>query len=189
MSVIDRRVALLRGLNVGKANRIAMSDLRQVFERLGYRDVRTLLNSGNVVFTVPGRAARVDATRIEEAILDRHGIKTRVVVLKGKEVTAAVHGNPLSSVADDPTRLLVMAFCEPRHLAQVRPLLEQRWTPEALALGTGVAYLWCAKGILESPVWAAVSKAVGNAGTARNMATMVKLAALVDAKDGDPTAG
>ncbi len=47
-----RHVALIRGINVGRAKRVAMADLRALVEGLGYRDVRTLLNSGNVVFTV-----------------------------------------------------------------------------------------------------------------------------------------
>jgi len=175
----DRRVALLRGLNVGAANRIAMADLRRIFERLGHSDVRTLLNSGNVVFTAADRAARDDAKQIEEAILDRHRIKTRVVVLTGSELIAAVRENPLASVANDPSRLLLMAFSGPKELAQVRPLLKERWAPEALALGTRVAYLWCADGVRDSHVWTMVSRAVRDAGTARNLATMMKLAALL----------
>src|SRR5262245_22647522 len=81
-----RRVALLRGINVGTANRIAMADLRKLFERLGHRDVATLLNSGNVVFTGKGKSARDDAAGVEAALLARHRIKSRVTVLDGKDV-------------------------------------------------------------------------------------------------------
>ena len=55
---MPRYVALFRGINVGKAKRIAMADLRALLEKLGYTDVRTLLNSGNAVFT--GRAGAPD---------------------------------------------------------------------------------------------------------------------------------
>ena len=65
-------------------------------------------------------------------------------------------------------------------MAQVRPLLKERWKPEAIALGKRVAYLWCAEGIVDSRVWAAVNRAVGDGGTARNGATMTKLLALVN---------
>jgi len=52
----SRQVALLRGVNnIGAARRVAMADLRVLFEGLGFRDVRTLLNSGNVVLSVPNR--------------------------------------------------------------------------------------------------------------------------------------
>ena len=178
--VSDRRVALLRGVNVGKANRIAMADLRKLVERLGYEDVSTLLNSGNVVFTVPKGVPGDPAARIEKSIATRLGISTRVTVLTAKEVAAAVRDNPLASVADDPARLLVMAFPDRKAMAQLAPFLERRWAPEALALGPRVAYLWCAGGVIESPLWAAVSRGLGAAGTARNIATMTKLLAIIE---------
>jgi len=79
--VSERRVALLRGINVGRAKRLAMADLRALVEDLGYGDVRTLLNSGNIIFTVP-RTKRGDAAaRIEKAIASRLGVSARVYVL------------------------------------------------------------------------------------------------------------
>ena len=180
MPVIDRRVALLRGINVGTAKRIAMADLRHVFEDLGYRDVRTLLNSGNVVFTVDKESGGADGARLEKVIADRLGVSARVIVLNRKEVAAAVEENPFTSVADDPSRLLVVAFRDAGAVAQIRPLLKERWKPEAIALGKRVAYLWCAEGIVDSRVWAAVNRAVGDGGKARNIATMTKLLALVN---------
>jgi len=156
-----------------------MADLRKVFERLGHSDVRTLLNSGNVAFTV-GRRGNADAARIEKAIADQCGVATRVTILTRNEIADAVEENPLTSVADDPSRLLVMAFQGSEACARLRPLVEERWAPEVLALGKRVAYLWCANGIAESRVWAAVGRAVGDAGTARNITTMTKLLALVD---------
>lgn len=177
----DRCVALLRGVNVGTAKRVAMADLRSVVEALGYGDVRTLLNSGNVVFTLPRAGSFGDAgTRIEKAIATRLRVETRVTVLKGKDVVAAVSDNPLASVADDPSRLLLMASPDSKALAQLKPLLKVRWTPEALALGPRVAYLWCAGGVVDSRLWAAANRQLGDTGTARNLATMTKLAALIE---------
>src|SRR5262249_38451385 len=136
--VTDRRVALLRGINVGTAKRVSMERLREVFERLGYSDVRTLLNSGNVVFP-PGKNARADhGARIENAIADHLGVKTRVVVLRREEVVLALEDNPFIAIVNDPSRLLIMALREPKAIAHVRPLLEMKWSPEALALGKRV---------------------------------------------------
>ena len=84
-----RYVALLRGVNVVGARRVAMDDLRALFEKLGFSDVRTLLNSGNVVFTVTKRNTGDQADRIERAIADRLGVTTRVTVLLGREVAEA----------------------------------------------------------------------------------------------------
>jgi uncharacterized protein (DUF1697 family) len=156
--MIDRRVALLRGINVGKAKRIAMADLRQLFEGLGYTDVRTLLNSGNIVFTVIEKRAGDDRARIEKAIASRLGVATKVTVLLGREVAEAVHANPLGSVADNPSRLLLMAIQDAKTMTQLEPLLKERWTPEALALGKRVAYCWCPNGISDSRLLAAMTK-------------------------------
>ena len=175
----ERRVALLRGINVGRAKRLAMADLRALVEDLGYGDVRTLLNSGNIIFTVPSKKRGNAATRIEKAIASRLGVSARVTVLTAAEVVAAVRDNPLSEVANNPSRLLVMVLADPTEKMQLKPLLKQSWNPEAIALGRRVAYLWCPRGVIDSQLTVAVSRALGDAGTARNMATMMKLQALV----------
>jgi uncharacterized protein (DUF1697 family) len=180
VSVPDRRVALLRGVNVGGAKRVAMADLRRLMDGLGYTDVRTLLNSGNVVFTAPSRRSGDGAARIEQAIEATLGVASRVTVLTGQEVATAVRDNPFAGVADDPSRLLMLASPEPKALALLKPLLKEPWAPEAVALGPRVAYLWCARGVAESRLWPTVNRALGEVCTARNMATMVKLLALVE---------
>jgi uncharacterized protein (DUF1697 family) len=176
----DRRVALLRGINVGRAKRIAMADLREIFEDLGYADVQTMLNSGNVVFSVPGKSAADPAVRIEEAIADRLGISTRVIVLDTSEVAEALRGNPLASTVTFPPRFLLVALRDVRSAALLKPLAKVSWAPEAFAVRKRIAYLWCPEGIAESPLWVAVDRATGDAGTARNFATMTKLLALME---------
>ncbi len=175
----QRRVALLRGVNVGTAKRIAMADLRRLFEDLGFGDVRTLLNSGNVVFTVAGRVERDPSARIEKAIADRLGVSTRVTILTGSEVVEAVRANALASLATNPSRLMLMALRDAQTVAKLRPLLGETWKPEALALSGRMAYLWCPNGIIKSRLCAAVGRVVGESGTMRNLATMSKLAELV----------
>src|SRR5438034_11226167 len=91
----QRRIALLRGINVGRAKRVAMADLRALVESLGYVDVRTLLNSGNVIFSVPPAAPGDAAARIEEAMIAQLGVPARVIVLTAAEIAAAVTDNPL----------------------------------------------------------------------------------------------
>jgi uncharacterized protein (DUF1697 family) len=177
---VDRRVALLRGINVGTAKRVSMADLRRLFEDLGYDDVRTLLNSGNIVFTIRKGASRDHAARVQKAIADRLGIQSRVVVLTRREIADALAANPFTSVADNPSRLLVLACADSNASAQLKPLLKEPWGPEALAVGKRVAYLWCARGIGISRLWTMVNRAIGDAGTARNMATMTRLLAILD---------
>ena len=170
-----RRIALLRGINVGKAKRIAMADLRETFERLGYHDVRTLLNSGNVVFSGSVKGARAETAVIEKAITDRLKVAAGVAILSAQELERALRGNPLASTSNDPARLLVLVLRDARAAGLLKPLLAESWAPEAIVLRGRIGYLWCPNGIARSCLWAAVNRAIGDAGTARNLTTMTKL--------------
>lgn len=173
-----RHVALIRGINVGRAKRVAMADLRALVESLGYADVRTLLNSGNVVFTAPRTARGDPAPRIERAMAAELGISARVFTLTAAELAAIVSRNPLRAVAHDPSRMLVAVLGGPKDRARLAPLAKQDWRPEALALGPRAAYLWCALGLLDGRLPEAVNRALGDRHTARNWTTMTKLHAL-----------
>jgi uncharacterized protein (DUF1697 family) len=172
--------ALLRGINVGRAKRVAMADLRGIVAGLGYQDVRTLLNSGNVVFTAPRPAPDGHGARIEKAITERLGIRARVIVLTGAELAAAVRANPLGDVAVNPSRYLVAVLESPADRKALEPLMKQDWSPEVLALGRRVAYLWCPDGLLVSRLGAAVGKLLRDRLTTRNWSTMTKLNALAN---------
>jgi uncharacterized protein (DUF1697 family) len=181
----NRHVALLRGINVGRAKRVAMADLRELVEGLGFTEVRTLLNSGNVVFTAPASAVRGAGARIEKALVAKTGVAARVTVLGGSEFERVVADNPLIGVARDPSRLLVSVLHDPADRTKLAALAKKRWAPDALALGERVAYLWCASGVLESPVSVEVARALGDRVTARNWATITKLHALVSPDSGE----
>ena len=178
-----RQVALIRGINVGRAKRVAMADLRALVADLGYGDVRTLLNSGNIVFSTPRAAPGDAAGRIERALATRLGVSARVMVLTADELAAVIDGNPLREIADDPSRLLVAVLANAADREKLGPLGDQEWTPEALALGPRVAYLWCAEGILASRLSEAVGRLLADGVTTRNWTTMTKLHALVNNPD------
>lgn len=171
-------IALLRGINVGRAKRIAMADLRSLFEELGFTDVRTVLNSGNVVFGGSGRAPAPAAAAIEEALVRRLGVASRVTVLRASELQAVIDGNPLLGQATDHSRLLAFILAGDVQRKLLAPLARQDWSPGALALGDRAAYVWCPTGMLDSAAAAAVSKALGDATTSRNWNTLCKLQSL-----------
>jgi len=177
-----RHIALLRGINVGRAKRVAMADLRKLVADLGYADVRTVLNSGNVVYDCPAGACAADpaeaATRIEEALVLKLGVGARVTVLDAAQLEHVVQDNSLQPVADDPSRLLVAVLNNPADRERLLPLAHQSWEPEAFALGRWAAYLWCADGVLASRAAAAMGKVLGDAVTTRNWTTISKLHAL-----------
>jgi uncharacterized protein (DUF1697 family) len=175
-----RHVALLRGINVGKAKRIAMADLRALVESLGCREVATLLNSGNVVFT----ATKSDglAARIQKAIAAKTGVTARVTVVSADELATIVRENSLLDVATDPSRLLVAFLADPADRPKLVALAKQDWKPEAMAVGSRAAYFWMPDGVADSRVAKALDKALGDATTSRNWSTITKLAALVGAQ-------
>ena len=124
-------------------------------------------------------AVQLDAAaRIEKALAKRTGVSARVTVLTAVELTAAMTENPLLEVASDRSRLLVAFLRDPSDRRKLEPLTKQNWAPETLAIGTRVAYLWCPEGILASRLAEAVNRALGDAVTARNWATVLKLHAL-----------
>src|SRR5579859_6299248 len=143
-------IALIRGINVGKANRIAMADLRQLIEGLRFTEVRTLLNSGNAVFRSKRPNVAKIALSIQDAITKKCGFTASVMVMTAEELDLIVDENPLSRVAKDHARYLVAFVADSKHLDPLRPLLKETWTPDALAMTQRAAYLWCSSGILES---------------------------------------
>jgi uncharacterized protein (DUF1697 family) len=173
------QIALFRGINVGKANRIAMADLKAMFESLGFRDVRTLLNSGNVVFEAGRGAAKTNAKRIAAALAERIGVTANVLVIDATALDAIIAENPLAKRIDDPSRLLVGFF-----LADIDPnpleALKREFPKELFSLGAHACYLWCPNGILESRLATAlVGAKFRDLVTTRNWATILKLQAMV----------
>ena len=170
-------IALIRGINVGKAKRIAMSELRSLFVGLGLDNVRTLLNSGNVLF----RCARPNtgklALAIQNAMAKTCGITASVTVITAPNLSAIVRENPLLRVAKDPSRHLVAFVMQPRSLVPLRSMMDEAWAPDALAVGSRAAYLWCADGVLDSKLSRMFARRAGETVTTRNWATVLKLLA------------
>lgn len=171
----ERCVALLRGVNLAGKKKVPMAELKALVEALGFTGVRTLLNSGNVVFTARSNAVRTAAARIQQGILDRLGVSCKVTVLTAAELGAILDGNPHADLCDNPSRLLIAVFAEPDARAKAEALMARGWHPEVLAVGARAAYLWCANGIAAGELAFAVDRALRTGVTARNLATMRKL--------------
>lgn len=170
-------IALLRGINVGRAKRIAMADLRNLLEGLGCTEVRTILNSGNAVFQAPKISTRALASDIAAAIQARFGFPVPVLVHTAREFNAIVAENSLPEAEQDPSKFLVAFVSAKTDLAKAKPLLDETWKPDRIAIGSRAAYLWCASGILESQLLQKFSRLLGASITTRNWATVLKLQA------------
>ena len=179
----ERYVALFRGINVGKAKRIAMADLRALLESLGYTRVRTLLNSGNAVFDGPKAVTTKHAQRIQAAVLAELSVDALVIVKSAADIDAAIDGNTLRDIATDPSRLLVAFTKDATSLAALQSMLDAEWGAEVVHVGKQAAYVWCANGILDSKVAVAVLKNLAQCGTTRSASTVEKIQVLMQAAD------
>jgi uncharacterized protein (DUF1697 family) len=174
-------IGLLRGINVGKAKRMPMAELKALVESLGYTHVKTLLNSGNIVFRGPKGQAAAAAQRIEAAIPGAFGFESKLTVLDATQWAELVADNALLAQMTDPSRLLVAIWRNARAREGVEKLAGQDWLPDQLATGRHGGYLWCGDGILASKAVVALDKAVRDEVTSRNWATVLKIGALLEA--------
>lgn len=168
-------IAFLRGINVGRAKRIAMADLRVLAEGLGYTDVRSVLNTGNLVFRAPGIMAREAEKAIEEALVLRLGVAARVFVLDHAELSAIITANPLLDVATDHARLIVFLLADAVQRDKLLLLDSRDWGCERMVLGERAAYVWCPEGMLDSAAATSLGKLLGDGTTSRNWNTLLKL--------------
>jgi uncharacterized protein (DUF1697 family) len=177
-------VALLRGVNVGGAKRVPMAELRALLSALGYRGVATLLNSGNAVFSAAGGTPAGHATQIAAAVSARLKLQVPIIVRSARELSAVVAENPIRAREPDHSRLLVTFIQDTRVLSDWASIGPEVLAPEQFAVGKTAAYLLCANGILESKAWALLLKKAGGSTTTRNWATVLKLQALANVRDG-----
>ncbi len=156
-----------------------MARLREVIEALGYRDVRTHLQSGNVVFTSE-RAPEQAAREIEGAVAE-HLISVPVLVRTRDELAKIVERNPLGDVASDPKRYLVTFLSAPPDRGRLRELDAAAFEPEVFRVVGREAYVWSPGGVRASQLsYAFWEKHFQLTATARNWNTVTKLLTLAD---------
>ena len=154
-----------------------MADLRRILSRLGYGDVRTILNSGNAVFRSAGRSAHKHATCMRTAIADTLDVDVPVIVKSAREISAVLSGNRIAAEGRDldASRLLVAFTADDQGLAALQPIATLVRAPEQVHTGTHALYLWCPNGILRSEAAAALLGRPGRAATTRNWSTVLRI--------------
>jgi uncharacterized protein (DUF1697 family) len=170
-------IALLRAVNLGGRTKVSMAELRKRLEEAGYADVRTLLQSGNVVFC----GGKGDPEKAIAGIIEKHfGYATDVFVRTAAEWKKIIAANPFPDEAEnDPGHLVVMALGK----APAKPALEALRAaikgPETIAAKGPQLYVTYPAGIGRSKLTPAVIEAkLGTRGTGRNWNTVLKLAAV-----------
>ncbi len=170
-------IALLRGVNVGGIT-IRSTELREVFEQLGFRDVRTVLASGNVSFTVLTREARAATKRrIEEALRERFGYDAWIILVTRSELQRVVDAFPFDA-ADDRRQPWVIFAAEPGAVDDLMAFAgEADSEVDPLARGDGVVYWNPVKGTtVDTPFAKLLGKAKFKPVTTnRNLRTLLKI--------------
>jgi uncharacterized protein (DUF1697 family) len=174
---MDEYVALLRGINVGRAKRIAMTDLRTCVGAAGGSEVRTILASGNVCFAGPKRSPLDWSSKIRSEIQKRAGFDCSVLVLRASEFRAITRDNPILEAVSDGSRFLVAYFETGAIRAKLAAKMPPAALPDRFALGPDAAYLACPAGVLDSPLSIAFTKLAGEGVTTRNWNTVLRIEA------------
>ena len=172
-------IALLRGINVGGNKMVAMADLRTAITAMGLTDVKTLLQSGNVVFSGPSAKPAALEKRLERELAARLGFSVDIHVRTAEEWSAIVAANPFTAEAKkDPGHLLVTVFRDPLDRARVAAAQKAIQGSERLHADGRHLYAVFPDGVGRSKAPVVIDRALGVQGTARNWNTVTKLAAL-----------
>jgi uncharacterized protein (DUF1697 family) len=175
-----RHIVLLRGINIGSRNRIAMPELREALVSAGFDDVQTYVQSGNVVLSSGKSATEVTRT-CERQIKASFELDIDVVTRTRAQLAKVVEKNPLAKVATDPKRYQVSFLSAKPSAEAMRKLEEAAAEQERVVLAGREIYAWHPEGIGRSRLWTLLAgRGLGVTATARNWTTVTKLLELAD---------
>jgi uncharacterized protein (DUF1697 family) len=172
-----RWIALLRGINVGGRNTVPMAALRQLCEGLGWKDVRSFIQSGNLVFEAGGAAGALE-TSLEEALERKFGFRPAVVVRSAAAWSKLLKANPFGEEAEaEPGQVLIGLAKDPLPKAAASVIEAKAAAGERVREAGGALWFHYPNGVGRSKITpAAIDKAAGSPVTARNWRTALALA-------------
>ena len=169
-------ISMLRGVNLGK-RRVKMEALAALYESLGLRDVRTLVQSGNVVFRTEQKSMAALAKKIESAVEREFGFHSDVILRSASEVRGVIERNPLAKRFDlEPNKFLVWFLASDPGEEIRKQVRAVRTEPEEVHIEGREVYIYFPNGMARPKMkWAAIEKVLGVRGTGRNWNTVKKL--------------
>jgi uncharacterized protein (DUF1697 family) len=174
-------IVFLRGINLGKRRRVQMATLRKLLSDDGYGDVRTLLQSGNVVLKSGVAGARLER-KLEQQLQAALGYQVDVFVRTRAELAKIVKSNPLEDVASDPAKYLVTFLRDKLDTGVARRLRSLDVAPEELVVSGREIYSWHPAGLARSELAKHLSeRSLGVTASGRNWRTVTKLLDLAEA--------
>ncbi|WP_395373626.1 DUF1697 domain-containing protein [Marinicella sp. W31] len=172
-------VALFRGINVGGNNILPMKELAQGLASIGLENIKTYIQSGNVVFQSASSDLPKLSKRITETVQKNHGFSPQVMLFTAEQMQSARDNNPFAEAADDPKTLHMFFLAEKAQHADLDLLDQLKTDNEQFQLTDAVFYLHAPDGIGRSKLAAKAEKALGVATTARNWRTVNKILMMV----------
>lgn len=175
-----RQIALLRGINLGSRNRIAMPELRRRLAEVGYEDARTYLQSGNIVLA-SDRDPEDLADELSRQIADWFGLSVAVLVRTRDQLAAVVALNPLGQIAVNPNRYQVSFLSAELDPSLVEKLHGLAAESEGFAVRGREAYAWHPEGVARSRLWSELARSRPDlTATSRNWTTVTNLLTMAD---------
>ncbi len=172
----DVNIALLRGINVGGKNKLPMKDLAAMFVDAGCEDVRTYIQSGNVLFRAGPPLAQDIPSQISESILSRFGYRVPVVVRTARELQEVVEANPFAQVEFEANRLLILFLADLPDRARVESLDPDRSPGDEFAVVGREVFVHYPNGVARSKLTNAYfDSRLSTTSTARNWRTVNRL--------------
>lgn len=171
-------IALLRGINVGGKNILPMNDLVAIFTKLNYENIRTYIQSGNVVFQSEKKVSNKAAVEISKLVQARKGFEPKVLILEADELRNAIASNPFPTTDG---KALHFYFLESQtNQPKIERLMSLKNESEEFELIHKIFYLYAPLGIGRSKLASEIEKALGIPVSARNWNTVNKILSLVE---------
>ncbi|OWK29008.1 DUF1697 domain-containing protein [Sphingomonas mucosissima] len=172
-----KHVALLRGINVGGHRRVPMQDLRSIVAEVGYRDARTYVASGNVVFA-SDQAAELIETTLENAIQDRFGFPVDVIARSAAQWLAYVNSNPFCAQGDrEPNLVMLCVGKQPATEEHALALRHRAGANERVELRGDTLWLYFGDGSGRSKMGVGPTSGIW---TTRNLRSVCNIASMLD---------
>lgn len=171
---LSNYVALIRGINVGQSKRVSQSDIVAAFEEAGCSEIVTLGQSGNVVFRAGSTPHHGFAQRIGSELRARTEVEAEIVVLTADQFHAVAEANPLSTLYDDDSKLVITFLDHPLQPALQLPA-EAELAPEVVRLGAHAVYQWCPLGVHRTVLPRTFWREIGPVATVRNLRTVDRI--------------
>lgn len=171
-------IALLRGVNVGGNNILPMKELRTLLEKLGLKNVRTYIQSGNCIFETENEDARSLGDLIADNIAQTFGFQPNIMVISKETLAKSIAENPYPEAEDDPKSLHIFFLVKPAENANLSALDQIKTPSERFSLSSECLYLYTPEGFGRSKLAGKVEKHLGVPITARNLRSVMKIAAL-----------